>query len=322
MKTQPVRRGALGALAILLLGIRSIAASDAIETPAATTPPVILGTADFCVTVIPGGHPDRAGMTPTALCRFDRLAHIEQVSRQKENYLQLCGLIDEFGISNEGNPGYNAARPGEAFLKIGLGLLIKKDDSPYDLINNYQVEQAFASEFEKTSESSCIARQTGGWRNWRYELTKTYQVDAARAEIHIFYQIRNTGNEPLKIEQYNHNFFRWPADHRDTRMKFDFPLKLITSKPDWMVADDRTVRVIRQIDEPVYVEQNRAVDSGSHEAVFTGGDRRIIMRGDFRPGRLAIYGDAAVICPEIVYKMEIAPGQQQLWRRDYTFTTP
>lgn len=49
----------------------------------------------------------------------------------------ICGPVDEFGAV-----GYEEAKVGNPFLKIGVGMLIKPDDAPYSSFKYYKIENS------------------------------------------------------------------------------------------------------------------------------------------------------------------------------------
>src|SRR5512146_1592394 len=62
------------------------------------------------------------------------------------------GLCSEFGI--EKAVGYADARPGELFPKLGVGLLRKPGDVPYDFFHPYEIEEPFPVQVEVTADTA------------------------------------------------------------------------------------------------------------------------------------------------------------------------
>src|SRR5260370_481712 len=63
----------------------------------------------------------------------------------------ITGPVEEFR-SNDGAIGYNEAKPGDLFLKPGVGVLRRLDDSPY----KFGVPYPIAPSFERNSSTGPV----------------------------------------------------------------------------------------------------------------------------------------------------------------------
>lgn len=129
----------------------------------------------------------------------------------------LTGPADEFT-----QIGYERARPGQEFLKIGVGTLRKFSDHPYDRFRLYEIVDPGI--WETTAE-----RDRVGFRHrlltdeYGYDYRKTLRLTDAPG-LRIEYTLKNLGPAPLTGHVYNHNFFTPDrmATGPDTSIHFPF----------------------------------------------------------------------------------------------------
>src|SRR5438477_7406374 len=103
--------------------------------------------------------------------------------------------------------GYDNAKEGDSFVKIGVGVLKKRDDTRYAFANLYDIVDhgkwsvnQTASSIEFTQELSDQATGYG------YLYKKTIRLLDDKPEMVIEHSLKNTGKLPIKSVVYNHNF--------------------------------------------------------------------------------------------------------------------
>jgi len=103
--------------------------------------------------------------------------------------------------------GYDNAKEGDSFVKIGVGVLKKRDDTRYAFANLYDIidhgkwsVKQTANSIEFTQELS--DRATG----YGYLYKKTIRLLDDKPEMVIEHSLKNTGTLPIKSLLYDHNF--------------------------------------------------------------------------------------------------------------------
>ena len=66
------------------------------------------------------------------------ISGVERIQPENTNILGR-GFYNEFGMENP--IGYDEAKPGDWFHKIGIGLL-QRDENPYSFLKNYPIKPA------------------------------------------------------------------------------------------------------------------------------------------------------------------------------------
>src|SRR5215813_8665425 len=127
--------------------------------------------------------------------------------------------------------GYDNAKEGDSFVKIGVGVLKKRDDTRYAFANVYDIVDHgkwtvnnTASSIEFTQELNDKA--TG----YAYIYKKSIRLSVDKPEMVIEHSLKNTGKLPIKTVLYNHNFTLF--DHLPTdAISVTVPYEIKSTRP-------------------------------------------------------------------------------------------
>ncbi len=119
---------------------------------------------------------------------------------------------------------YTEAKPGETFVKIGVGVLKKIDDQPYRINTVY----------EMLDIGKWTVRSGPDFVEYRHELadpktgygyiyTKTVRLTAGKPQMTIDHNLKNTGTTPIATNVYNHGFFMLDAQPTGPDFTVTFP---------------------------------------------------------------------------------------------------
>ncbi|MHB1158660.1 MAG: hypothetical protein ACYC26_17695 [Phycisphaerales bacterium] len=293
-------------------------ACSAAQTPTERThQSVILGDQRFKVEILP----DTRAMIPDYGPRFDLTAHVKQVSLDQQTFLTSDGLIDEFGISGVGTLGYDQAKPREPFLKIGVGLVQRLDDKPYQFWTKYPVTKLAEQSPPRIEQNAVTFQQVAALGDYAYHYVKSYRVNTDKQRLVISYQITNTGKLTMRFDQYNHDWsvLADPPVGADYSLAADFQIP--APNASWLKLENNRLLLTQTIAKPGYQPFDCRVPADQNRLVLrndrTG--KTIEISGDFRITRFALYAQPDAICPEIFFTAELKPGQTASWNRTYSF---
>ncbi len=114
----------------------------------------------------------------------------------------ITGPVDEFAPL-----GYDEAKPGDAFVKIGIGALTKPTEDKYDNYHLYEI--ADAGEWGVTKHADAIEfvhilQDPGSGYGYRYQ--KSIWLTPGKAQLVLAHRLKNIGKREIDTTVYNHNF--------------------------------------------------------------------------------------------------------------------
>ncbi|WP_058300861.1 hypothetical protein [Gorillibacterium timonense] len=266
--------------------------------------------------------------------RFDWSGLVTQVTWRKTG-MTFCGVENEtpgqgsggIGICNEFGIeealGYSDAAVGGRFPKLGIGLLQKLDEDPYFFMLHYPIKP-FMIHREGDERSVRFTVEPEEVNGYACRLEKTLTLEGAK--LSIAYRLTNTGGQPIETDEYVHNFLRigsyeagpdytltWggavevesPEVGNRADLKLDEKQITWTGRPEGEFYSKLTVPTI---DSP-FTWELRHVPSGAY----------VRESGDFPIDRVAMWGHAAVISPEVFIRLSLQPGETVAWTRTYEF---
>ncbi|WNS46526.1 hypothetical protein [Paenibacillus sp. MMS20-IR301] len=233
------------------------------------------------------------------------------------------GLCNEFGISRA--IGYDEAAPGEWFPKPGVGLLQKQKDEPYLFHGEYPLIP-FTIHEERSGHSVTYTVEPLECRGYSMRLIKTITLNGNCLDIS--YLIENTGNEPLQIEEYIHNFvgINGASVGGDYELKLPGALQVVNPESGYtknlLLVKEGALTWSNKPDRQFYCRLAGWEEADADyywELVHKPSGAGIRESGDFAAERIALWGDTHVISPEVFADITILPRHSKGWRRSYTF---
>jgi hypothetical protein len=240
----------------------------------------------------------------------------------------VTGPAEEFSTDDKAL-GYGQAKPGETFLKIGVGVLRKPPDgSEYSRFRLYVIVdpgtwnvKATRDTIEFTQE---VADASSGY-GYRYQ--KTLRLVPGRLEMVMDHTLRNTGKRRIESDVYNHNFLVLDGQPPgpDFVLKMPFEIKA-TRAPDRALAEVRGDQVVyRKVlgaEETVYTTfQGFGPTAADYR--FTIENRKagagVRITGDRPLSKVALWSIRSVLSLEPFIAMRIEPGREFTWRYTYTY---
>jgi hypothetical protein len=224
--------------------------------------------------------------------------------------------------------GYDTAKPGGTFLKIGVGMLRKPDDARYDHFKLYEIANP-GTWIAKTSPDSIEFEQKLDdlASKYGYLYRKTLRLTPGKPEMVLEHSLRNTGARPLETRVYNHNFLAFDHHAPGPGIRISVPFTIQSDQPpDKALAEIRghDILYLKTLEGQERVTTQmlgfgssasdydiRVEDSNSGVGVRAVGDRPL--------ANMALWSIRAVLAVEPFVQLSIQPGQSFTWRIAYTY---
>lgn len=232
----------------------------------------------------------------------------------------ITGPVEEF-LSNDAGLGYADAKPGETFVRIGVGAVRKPDEKAYRRFETYEIVDPGKRTLRRGKDWIEFGHQLSA-NGFAYDYRKTVHLE--KSGFTIVHVLKNTGAKSIDTLVYNHNFFVIDNEVVGPDMAIKFAW---VPKPDKPFANGGEI----QGDEIRYANE---LQTGQTVAADLSGfgpfDMRIENRkshagvritGDQPLTKLYFWSIRTVACPEPYVHISVPPKQQMKWQIRYDLYT-
>lgn len=237
------------------------------------------------------------------------------------------GPVEEFVSRPDGTVlGYDQAKPGEAFCKLGVGALRKIDDAPYSSYVNYAILNGGKRSVNARADSVEFTQEVDCGSGYAYTYTKTIRMMKNEPIMTIAHRLVNTGTRPIETQVYDHNFLT--IDHQSTGPDVTIGLAFSPTPTEKLdpLAEIRgnQLRFSKEFkgSDTFYCEfkgfASTAKDYGIQvENRKTGAG--VEIRGDRPLVNLGVWAVRTVVAPESFIQINIPRDKEFTWTYTYRF---
>jgi hypothetical protein len=237
---------------------------------------------------------------------------------QPEGSDYVVGPAEEFGMAAP--LGYAEARPGETFLKIGIGWLEKIEEPRYRFSYPYTIRQPGIWRIRRGRSWIEFQQEIPTERGWGYRYTKRIALEGRQPAFTLRHTLKNTGTRPVETDQYGHNFILIDDEPVGISYRLRFPFRAPEKQPLKEVAeiDGQELRFLHDLgpsDWLFTVLQGLRGTPADFENRKTGAALR--LKGDTAPSEFRFYAARTAACPEPFLALKLAPGEEKRWTVRY-----
>jgi hypothetical protein len=240
----------------------------------------------------------------------------------------ITGPVEEFSTDDKAL-GYDEAKPGATFIKIGVGVLRKpKDGSAYDRFRLYEIVDAGTWKVRTTRDAieftHDLADPSSGYA---YHYQKTIQLVEGRPDMVMDHKLKNTGKRAIHSTVYNHNFLVLDGQPPGPDFVLKMPFEIKTKRPaDKTLAEVRGKQIVYlktlKDKDTVYTEL-QGFGPTAEDYQFTIENKKagagLKITGDRPLSHVALWSIRSVLSLEPFIAMTIEPGQEFTWKYTYTY---
>ncbi len=238
----------------------------------------------------------------------------------------LAGPAEEFAMSAP--MGYAEAKPGETFVKVGVGLLRRIDDGDYRFHAAYPIARAADWQVETTAASIDFEQTLATESGWGYRYRKRVSLVAGEPEFVLTRRLENTGARAIDINHYNHNFTL--IDDRpygpDYTVEFPFASDRPRSINDIAWFRGNRIECTEALgDRSLKIQLFEGQDPGFYNAALVRNDQSgaaVAFRGDAPIERMVFWAVERAACPEPFVRIRLQPGEARTWTSHYRYHVP
>ena len=239
----------------------------------------------------------------------------------------MTGPSDEFSKPL----GYDLAKPGGTFVKVGVGVLRKVDTSEYASFKKFEVVDSgkwtigkgrnyieFTQELHDTSSG------------YGYLYRKTIRLAFGKPEMTIEHSLKNTGTVKISTNVYNHNFLVLDKSGPTPDLSITLPFEIRTPRPPApelaaihgkQILYKKTLQNEERVFFPIegFSENVKDYDIRIEQRRAGVGMR---ITGDRPLSRATLWSIRSVMAIEPFVDVVADPGKAFEWKYTYTFYSP
>ncbi len=239
----------------------------------------------------------------------------------------IMGPVEEF-LSNGAGLGYAEAKPGENFVKIGVGAIHKPAEPAFRQFETYSIAGHGKWTVEKTADSIAFTHQIPDTLGYSYVYKKVVRLVPGKPVMVLEHSLRNTGRKTISTSVYEHNFYM--LDHQPTgpdySIRFPFAPHLMADVKGAAEARGNQFTFLRELqpDQSVFTGLTGFGASPSDYDIRVENRKAGIgvrQTCGHALSKLVVWSIRTTVCPEAFIDLNIEPHQEAAWNIAYEFYT-
>lgn len=238
----------------------------------------------------------------------------------------IAGPVEEFR-TEDGAIGYSQAKPGEAFVKVGVGVLRKIDDSPYKFVTTYPLIDPGKWKVKVSGDAVIFQQRLKSSTGISYLYKKTLKVDERSSSLILEHELKNLGSVPIETDVYDHDFFTLDEHPTGPGMVIRFPFHPVVDS-SWNSSlskiEGQEIQYLQELQEKQtvagyltgYSEKVSDYDFSVEDQAAKIG---VEQTSDQPVARFYFWSIRSTISPEAYIHLNIPPGKVQAWTIRYRF---
>lgn len=270
--------------------------------------------------------------------RFDRSGVIASLEYQGHNYFgpwfdkydpkihdAISGPVEEFTVLD-----YEEAKPGDTFLKIGVGTLRKPDDAEYAFSKTYEIVDPGKWSVNKKSDRVEFVHELKDAAGYSYLYRKVVRLIKGKPQLVLEHSLKNTGKKSIATSVYNHNFFTIDNQPTGPGIEIKFPFNVrATGKGfgDIVQVSNNKITYSRPLKkgEQVFSSGLQGFSDSVKDYDFRIENHKsgagVRITSDQPLLKIVYWACSTTSCPEPYIQLHAEPGQEIRWKIFYEFYT-
>ena len=239
----------------------------------------------------------------------------------------IAGPVEEF-LTHDAGLGYQDAKPGGSFIRIGVGVVRKPDEPAYHRFKTYEILDPGHRSVSKGPDWIEFTHELSSDAGYAYIYKKTVRLAKDKPVLTLEHSLRNTGRRTIETAVYDHNFFVIDGQPTGPESVVRFPFEARATKSLQDLAEMRSGQLVYLKElakgQSVFTELegfgSTAQDYDIRLENKTAG-AGVRITGDRPIAKLVFWSIRTTFCPEPYIDLKIEPGGESAWKISYEFYT-
>ena len=238
----------------------------------------------------------------------------------------ITGPVEEFTPA----VGFDTAKEGGTFLKVGVGVLRKPDNAAYSAYRLYDVVNGGKWSVKKSATAVEFTQVLNDPESgFGYIYHKKLSLVAGKPELVIEHSLQNTGKLPIQANVYNHNFLVLDKQPTSEAFRITLPFALTATPPPGkelaeivknqilyrktLTGEDRVYFAIDGFGSSAEDYKVRIENSKANVGMTITGDKPLV--------KMSLWSIRSVIAVEPFVDVSTEPGSTSTWKYNYAYFT-
>ena len=239
----------------------------------------------------------------------------------------IMGPVEEFLTRGMGL-GYDEAKVGESFVKIGVGAVRKPEEQNFHQFQTYDITGNGKWTITKGADFVAFTQELSDTLGYAYVYKKIVRLAPGKPEMTLEHSLRNTGRKTIETSVYEHNFYM--LDHQpagpDYSVRFPFDVHPKADLHGAAAAQGKQFTYLRELQhgQSVFTEMTGFGDSPRDYDIRVENRKAGIgvrQTSDRPLAKLVFWSIRSTVCPEAYIDLKIEAGQEARWKINYEFYT-
>lgn len=225
--------------------------------------------------------------------------------------------------------GYDTAKPGETFIKVGVGTLKKINANPYRFSTLFEIVDGGKWKVKKKKDRVEFTHELHDANGYGYIYKKTLRLVKNKPELILEHSLKNVGKTPIETSVFDHNFF--VIDKQTTGPDFTvslpFDINSAAAGKNLIKFENRQLNYLKEL--------KRGESTMEYPKGFTG-DRvedydftiansktgaSVRITSDRPLSNFMFWSVPTTLSPEPFIKIKALPGKEFKWNIKYEFSS-
>ena len=266
-----------------------------------------------------------------ARSRFDWTGFIPQVSLKGHTFCTPEGAA--WHVGDTGGEGIcsefkasdtvmGADDTDDLFLKPGVGLLRRPDKETYNIAVDYKIVEPFPCTMNYGDCFIDFRSDAIPFKGIAYKTDK--HISVIDNMLIITVTVHNTGEKPIELDEYNHNFLSMNNLGAHPQVKLSMHKDFYNSvETPGVIMNEDSITFTDEIKSSFMIYCRNPVTHSPLRWELRDDKAGLTVQewGDFDVTKYMVWGGPHTVTPEIYGNFKIAPGQKSTWTRLWKFFT-
>ena len=218
--------------------------------------------------------------------------------------------------------GYADAKPGEKFIRIGVGIIDKPEEINFNFRKSYKIVDHGKWTIDSGESWIRFTHEIDSEFGYAYKYIKAIELKSNG--FIITHTLQNFGEKPIETDQFNHNFFMIDGEISGPAFRISFPYSISTEDnlKGLMGIEDKDLYFIKEVKDTNLFLGLTGYSSmvADHQVTVVNykSGAGVTFTVDKPLHRMAFWACETTLCPENSIWISVESGKEMEWISDYT----